>query len=57
MRIESVDMTGQNIDKIASLFQNCVAETVKNSQPKQTNNYSKLPIMFMTRKLDKLIAC
>lgn len=28
MRMESVDMTAQNIEKIGALFPNCITETV-----------------------------
>ena len=28
MRMESVDMTAQNIDKIGAMFPNCITETV-----------------------------
>ena len=28
MRMESIDMTAQNIEKIATLFPNCITETV-----------------------------
>ena len=34
MRMESVDMTAQNIDKIGAIFPNCITETVdENGKP------------------------
>ena len=34
MKMESVDMTAQNIDKIGAMFPNCITETVdENGKP------------------------
>lgn len=43
MRMESVDMTAQNIDKIAALFPNCITETVdENGNAKKAINFALL---------------
>lgn len=40
MRMESVDMTAQNIEKIGELFPNCITETVdKNGKLKKAVNF------------------
>ena len=47
MRMESVDMTAQNIDKIGALFPNCITETIdKNGEPKKVINFSLLKQML-----------
>lgn len=47
MRMESVDMTAQNIDKIAALFPNCITETVDESgKPKKAINFELLKQML-----------
>ncbi len=47
MRMESVDMTAQNIDKIGALFPNCITETVdKNGKPKKAINFKLLRQML-----------
>lgn len=43
MRMESVDMTAQNIEKIGALFPNCITETVdENGNPKKAINFELL---------------
>lgn len=40
MRMESVDMTAQNIEKIGVLFPNCITETVgADGKPKKAINF------------------
>ena len=40
MRMESVNMTAQNIEKIGALFPNCITETVdENGNPKKAINF------------------
>lgn len=47
MRMESVDMTAQNIDKIAALFPNCITETVdENGKLKRAINFELLRQML-----------
>lgn len=47
MRMESVDMTAQNIDKIGALFPNCITETVdENGTPKKAINFELLKQML-----------
>ncbi len=47
MRMESVDMTAQNIEKIGALFPNCVTETVdENGKPKKAINFDLLRQML-----------
>ena len=47
MRMESVDMTVQNIKKIGALFPNCITETVdENGQPKEIINFEILKQML-----------
>ena len=47
MRMESVDMTAQNIDKIGALFPNCITETVdENGKPKKAINFDLLKQML-----------
>ena len=47
MRMESVDMTAQNIEKIGSLFPNCITETVdENGNPKKAINFELLKQML-----------
>lgn len=47
MRMESVDMTAQNIDKIGALFPNCITETVdENGKPKKAINFEMLRQML-----------
>lgn len=47
MRMESVDMTAQNIDKIAALFPNCITETVdENGKLKRAINFDLLRQML-----------
>ena len=39
MRMESIDMTAQNIEKIGTLFPNCITETKDgNGKPKKAIN-------------------
>lgn len=47
MRMESVDMTAQNIEKIGALFPNCITETVDESgKPKKVINFEQLRQML-----------
>lgn len=47
MKMESVDMTAQNIDKIGELFPNCITETIDESgKPKKAVNFELLKQML-----------
>lgn len=47
MRMESVDMTAQNIDKIGALFPNCITESIdENGKPKKAINFDILKQML-----------
>lgn len=47
MRMESVDMTAHNIEKIGVLFPNCITETVdENGNPKKAINFELLKQML-----------
>ncbi len=47
MRMESLDMTAQNIEKIRALFPNCITETVdENGKPKKAINFDLLKQML-----------
>lgn len=47
MRMESVDMTAQNIEKIEALFPNCITETVdQNGKAKKAINFELLKQML-----------
>ena len=47
MRMESVDMTAQNVDKIGALFPNCVTETIgEDGKPKKAINFDMLKQML-----------
>ena len=47
MRMESLDMTAQNIDKIGALFPNCITETIDTSgKPKKAINFELLRQML-----------
>ena len=47
MRMESLDMTTQNIEKIGALFPNCITETVdENGKPKKAINFETLKQML-----------
>ena len=49
MRMESVDMTAQNIEKIGALFPNCITETVdENGRLKKSINFDLLRQMLST---------
>ena len=53
MRMESVDMTAQNIEKIGSLFPNCITETVdENGHPKKAINFELLKQMLSSDVLE-----
>ncbi|MDO4344566.1 MAG: site-specific DNA-methyltransferase [Eubacteriales bacterium] len=53
MRMESVDMTAQNIDRIAELFPNCITETVdENGKPKKAVNFNLLRQMLSGEVLE-----
>lgn len=47
MRMESVNITAQNIDKIGALFPNCITETIdENGKPKKVINFDMLKQML-----------
>ena len=47
MRMESLDLTTQNIEKIGTLFPNCITETVdENGKPKKAINFDLLKQML-----------
>lgn len=53
MRMESVDMTAQNIEKIGALFPNCITETIdENGTPKKTINFELLKQMLSDDVID-----
>ncbi len=53
MRMESVDMTAQNVEKIGALFPNCITETVdENGKPKKAINFELLRQMLSEDVLD-----
>lgn len=53
MRMESVDLTAQNIDKIGALFPNCITETVdENGKPKKAINFELLKQMLSGDVID-----
>ena len=53
MRMESVDMTAQNIEKIGEMFPNCITETVdENGKLKKAINFELLKQMLSDDVLD-----
>jgi adenine-specific DNA-methyltransferase len=53
MRMESVDMTAQNIDKIATLFPSCITETKgEDGKPKRAINFELLKQMLSDEVLE-----
>ncbi|HBJ06542.1 MAG TPA: site-specific DNA-methyltransferase, partial [Erysipelotrichaceae bacterium] len=47
MRMETVDMVEQNIDKIGDFFPNCITETIdENGKPKKAINFEILKQML-----------
>ena len=53
MRMESVDMTAQNVEKIGALFPNCVTEAVDESgKPKKAINFDLLRQMLSDDVVD-----
>lgn len=47
MRMESIDMTAQNIEKIGALFPNCITETKDaDGKPKKAINFDLLRQML-----------
>lgn len=47
MRMESVDMTARNIERIGALFPNCITETLdENGEPKKVINFDLLKQML-----------
>lgn len=51
--MESIDMTAQNIEKIGTLFPNCITETVdENGKPKKAINFELLKQMLSEDVLD-----
>ena len=48
MRMESTDLTAQNIEKIGALFPNCITETVdENGIPKKAINFNKVIFLHL----------
>ena len=53
MRMESVDMTAQNVEKIGALFPNCVTEAKdENGNPKKAINFELLRQVLSEDVLD-----
>ena len=53
MRMESVDMTGKNIEKIESLFPNCITEALdKNGKLKKSINFGLLKQILSDEVID-----
>ena len=53
MRMESVDITAQNIHKIGSLFPNCITETIdENGNLKKAINFEILKQMLSDEVID-----
>ena len=53
MRMESVDMTAQNIEKIGAMFPNCITETVdENGRLKKAINFEMLKQMLSSDVLE-----
>lgn len=53
MKMESVDMTAQNIEKIGALFPNCITETKdENGKPKKAINFKLLKQMLSEDVID-----
>lgn len=53
MRMESVDMTAQNVEKIGALFPNCITETIdENGKPKKAVNFELLRQMLSEAVID-----
>lgn len=53
MKMESVDLTAQNIDKIGTLFPNCITETLdENGKPKKAINFELLKQMLSDEVLE-----
>lgn len=53
MRMESVDMTAQNVEKIGSLFPNCITETIdENGKGKKVINFELLKQMLSSDVID-----
>lgn len=53
LKMQTPDLTSQNIEKIAELFPNCITETVdENGQPKRAVNFPMLKQMLSGEVLD-----
>lgn len=53
MRMESVDITAQNIDKIGAMFPNCITESIdENGKPKKAINFELLKQMLSCNVLE-----
>ena len=53
MRMESVDITEKNVEKIGELFPNCITETVdENGKPKKAINFELLKQMLSDDVID-----
>ena len=47
MKMESVDIIAQNVEKIGELFPNCITETIdENGKPKKAINFDMLKQML-----------
>ena len=54
MKMESVDMTAQNVEKIGELFPNCITETVdENGNPKKAINFKILEHLGWEKSVDR----
>ena len=49
MRMESVDITAQNIEKISSLFPNCITEMLDEEKSTIDNKVYKKAVNFFCR--------
>lgn len=53
MKMESIDMTAQNVENIGKLFPNCITETIDgNGQPKKAINFKILEQMLSEDVID-----
>nr|WP_221710826.1 hypothetical protein [Coprobacillus sp. K06] len=53
MKMESVDIIAQNVEKIGELFPNCITETIdENGKPKKAINFDMLKQMLSDNVLE-----
>lgn len=53
MKMESINLTTQNIEKIGELFPNCITETIdENGKPKKAINFEILKQMLSDDVID-----